>query len=52
MPVTMGQIISLWEQAVLDGDRERAEDIRKEMVKIMRDIEKEATDDEQKSRRI
>ena len=42
MPVTMGQMINLWEQAIKDGDRERAVEIRKEMVKIMRDMEKEA----------
>jgi len=43
-------MINLWEQAIKDGDRERAADIRadirKEMVKIMRDMEKEAAEGE------
>ena len=42
MPVTLRQMILLWEQAVLDGDHEKASDIRKNVMRIMRDMEKEA----------
>lgn len=41
MAITIDSIIKLWEQAVIDGDIKKAKSIRNELMKIMRQLEKE-----------
>lgn len=41
MAITIGSIIAHWEQAVIDSNIEKAKSIRHELMKIMRQLEKE-----------